>query len=71
MAIELRGRPEALTTVYCPGVQFRAQDETWDWEYLQLVIPGEMDPLGKLKGEEAVEVLCRVAETNAVQWHSN
>jgi len=65
---ELRLRPEALTTVYCPGVQFKVQEEAWDWEYLQLVIPGEMVPLGKLKGEEMVEVVCRVAETKAVRW---
>ncbi len=63
-------RPEALMTVYCPGVEFREQEEVWDWEYLQLVIPGEMIPLGKLKGEEMVEVVCRVAETNAVKWRT-
>lgn len=68
MEREIRSQPEAMTTVYCPGVEFKVDTEPWDWQFLQLIIPGDGAPLGKLQGEEFIEIICQVSDTNAVHW---
>ena len=73
MAREMRANPDALTTVYCPGVQFHLpKEENWDMDYLQILMPLDSIPNSVEKYEAyprenyMLELLCKVSDARVV-----
>lgn len=74
MAREMRANPDALTTVYCPGVQFHLpEEENWDMDYLQILMPLDSIPNSVEKYEAyprenyMLELLCKVNDARVVK----